>query len=88
MADKPVTVKVETLKYHTNAGKEYQVGDTYDVDEAAVENLVNQGMAVRSDRVAVAKQSAADAKKRSTAVEPMSTTRGGKALAKSRKARR
>ena len=89
-ADKPKTVKVEALKYHTTAGTAYEVGDTYEVPEAGVDNLVNQGMAVRVDRAAVAKQQAADAKKtRKTAVEPMSTTsRSGRALAKPRKAKR
>lgn len=48
-------VTVETLKYHTTAGAAYDVGDTYDVDEAAVENLAVQGMAIRTDRVAHAK---------------------------------
>lgn len=47
--------KVEALKYHTTAGKAYDVGDTYDVDDAAVENLSVQGMAIRVDRVAHAK---------------------------------
>jgi hypothetical protein len=59
---KPMTVKVEALKYHTNAGKAYQVGDTYEVDEAGVDNLVHQGMAVRVDRVAHAKKVAKPAK--------------------------
>jgi hypothetical protein len=75
MADKPQTVKVEALKYHTTAGKEYQVGDTYDVPEDAVDNLVFQGMAVRTDRVEQAKAAGKAAEKaakaRSTAVEPM-----------------
>ena len=55
MAETPKKVKVEALKYHTTAGEEYQIGDTYDVEEAAVENLTTQGMAVRVDRVAHAK---------------------------------
>jgi len=68
MADeKPKTVQVETLKYHTNAGKEYQVGDTYDVPEAAVDNLAHLGMAIRVDRVAVAKAA------KSKPVAPMTT---------------
>lgn len=53
--DKPKKVKVEALKYHTNAGEAYDVGDTYDVDESAVESLGTMGFAVRVDRVAVAK---------------------------------
>jgi hypothetical protein len=52
MAEK---VTVEALKPHTNAGESYDVGDTYDVDHSAVENLAVQGMAVRTDRVAHAK---------------------------------
>ena len=63
MADqKPVTVTVEALKYHTNGGEEYQVGDTYDVPEDAVANLAHLGMAVRVDRVAHAKKAAESAK--------------------------
>ena len=53
--DAPKKVTVEALKYHTTAGEAYDVGDTYEVDESAVENLVVQGMAVRTDRVAHAK---------------------------------
>jgi hypothetical protein len=71
-------VKVESIKYHTTAGKEYPVGATYSVDESSVENLVNQGMALRVDRAEVAKAQAKDAEKAAkaraegkTAVEPM-----------------
>ena len=42
---KPTTVTVESLKYHTHDGKAHEIGDQYDVEEGAVENLVNQGMA-------------------------------------------
>jgi hypothetical protein len=74
-------VKVESIKYHTTDGKEYPVGATYSVDESAVDNLVTQGMAIRVDRVDVAKRDAAAADKTvkarakasSTAVEPMTT---------------
>jgi len=38
------TVTVKALKYHTAEGKEYQEGDTYDVDASKVDNLVTQGM--------------------------------------------
>ena len=55
-------VKVEALKFHTTAGEEYQVGDTYNVPESAVDNLVNLGMAVRVDRVEAAKAAAKPAK--------------------------
>ncbi len=59
---KPMMVKVEALKDHSTAGKNYGVGDTYEVAEDAVENLAIQGMAVRTDRAAVAKKSAAPKK--------------------------
>ena len=58
---KPMMIQVETLKYHTNAGKEYQVGDTYDVADHAVESLAANGFAVRVDRAAHAKKTAAPA---------------------------
>jgi len=60
--DKPKKVTVEAIKFHTHDGEEYQVGDTYDVDEAAVESLQVQGMAIRTDRAAVAKKAEKDAK--------------------------
>jgi hypothetical protein len=67
MADEqPKKVTVEALKFHTNAGEAYQVGDTYDVEEHAVDNLTNLGMAVRTDRVNVAK---ADTKAAETAAK-------------------
>lgn len=80
--EKPTQVTVEALKAHTNAGESYDVGDTYDVDEAAVDNLALQGMAARVDRVAVAKEQRRTAEKaeaarrsgKKTAVEPMTTT--------------
>lgn len=71
------TVKVEALKWHTHAGEEYNVGDTYAVDEQLVDSLAAQGMAVRSDRVEVAKKATAQAAKQAksggTAVAPMTT---------------
>jgi len=39
------SVTVKALKYHTAEGKEYQEGDTYDVDASKVDNLVANGMA-------------------------------------------
>jgi hypothetical protein len=63
-ADKPKMVEVEAIKYHTNAGEAYDVGDTYDVDEAAVDNLAHLGMAIRVDRKAVAKAAKPTAKPR------------------------
>ena len=87
-------VKVESIKYHTTAGKEYPVGATYSVDESAVENLQHLGMAVRVDRAEVAKQQASAAEKTAkaraagkTAVTPM-TTNSARALAKPPKAAR
>ncbi len=74
------TVTVEALEYHTYDGEEYQVGDTYDIDEQYVDSLRVQGKAVRVDRVKVAKKADADAKKteadrakapKGTAVTPM-----------------
>lgn len=84
MADeKPKKVTVEAIKAHTNAGESYDVGDTYEVDEAAVDSLAIQGMALRADRVEVAKQAAKDAEKARKAashpVEPMTTENTGKA---------
>lgn len=38
-------VSVTALKYHTTNGKAYNAGDTYEVPEGEVENLVAQGMA-------------------------------------------
>lgn len=81
--EKPKQVTVEAIKAHTNAGESYEVGDTYDVDEAAVDSLVAQGFALRTDRVAVARKQAADAEKARKAashpVEPMTTENTGKA---------
>jgi hypothetical protein len=60
MADeKPKTVTVEALQLHTYNGKEYQIGDTYEIDEALVDSVTAQGKAVRTDRAAVAKKAAA-----------------------------
>lgn len=90
MADeKPKTVTVEALQWHTYNGKEYAVGAKYEIDEALADSVAAQGKAVRVDRVAVAKaQDKAAAK--STKVEPMTTTsKSGRAMAKSKgKARR
>lgn len=69
MADEKL-VKVEALKYHTTAGEEYHVGDTYNVPESAVDNLVNLGMAVRVDRVEAAKAAVKAAEKPAKAAKP------------------
>jgi hypothetical protein len=39
-------VRVTALKYHTLHGEEHHAGDPYDVDEALVETLTANGMAV------------------------------------------
>jgi hypothetical protein len=76
MADQtPKKVKVEAIKYHTNAGKEYQIGDTYEVDESAVDSLGTNGMALRVDRAAVAKQAAKAAEKPAKAAKPAKARR-------------
>lgn len=75
MADeKPKTVTVEALQDHSYAGQDYVVGDTYDIDEQLVDSVTFQGKAVRVDRAEVAKKARTAAAKRSTAVEPMSTS--------------
>lgn len=65
MADKDEKVKkvtVEAIKWHTNGGESYDVGDTYEVDEDAAASLAINGFAIRTDREAVAKKAAKDAK--------------------------
>jgi hypothetical protein len=84
MADeKPKTVTVEAIRAHSYQGESYDVGDTYEIDEAFVASVGAQGMAVRADRVAHAKQQAKDAetarKAASHSVEPMTTENTGKA---------
>ena len=91
--EKPKTVTMEALEYHTYNGGEYNVGDTYELAEDLVDSVTLQGKAVRTDRVERAREATKAAEKAakqrgSTAVEPMSTKRGGKALAKTRKARK
>jgi arginine/lysine/ornithine decarboxylase len=61
-AEKPKTVTVEALQWHTYNGKEYNVGDTYDIDEQLVDSVAFQGKAVAVDRVARAKAAAKPAK--------------------------
>jgi hypothetical protein len=63
MADeKPKKVTVEAIKFHTNAGEAYEIGDSYDVDESAVDSLAANGFAIRVDRAAHAKKAAKPAK--------------------------
>lgn len=81
-AETPKKVTVEALKYHTTAGESYDVGDTYDVDETAVDNLVAQGMAVRTDRVAHAKALKASA---SGKLKPAKAAKAGRKARTSKK---
>jgi len=80
--EKPKTVTVEALRAHSYNGTDYQVGDTYEIDASVVDSVAAQGMAVRADRVEVAKQQAADAEKARKAashpVDPMTTETTGK----------
>lgn len=62
-APKAKKITVEAIKAHTNAGESYDVGDEYEVDEAAVDSLVAQGFAIRTDRVEVAKKAAKESEK-------------------------
>lgn len=71
MADK---VSVTAIKYHTNNGKAYEAGDTYDVDPGDVDNLQANGMAKLSHVYDEEKKVAA-----SHPVEPMTTDTFGKA---------
>ena len=72
MADEtPKTVTVEATEYHTYMGQEYQIGDTYEIDEQYAESVVQQGKATRVERG----ESAAKAEpKASHPVAPMTTT--------------
>jgi hypothetical protein len=60
---KPMMVTVEAIAPHSNAGESYDVGDTYEVPEEAVDNLGHLGMAIRVDRVGRAKAKAKPAAK-------------------------
>lgn len=77
-------VTVESIKWHTTGGQAYPVGATYTVDEAAVPNLVIQGMARPVEGVTGKTGKRKGAKEeppakpgrgrpRSTAVAPMTT---------------
>ena len=61
-AEKPKKVTVEAIKWHTNGGETYDVGDTYEVDEDAAASLAINGFAIRTDRAAVAKKAEKDTK--------------------------
>ena len=54
--EKPKRVMVTTRKFHTIRGVEHTDGEVYEVDEADVDNLVNQGMVVAPDAPAPAPQ--------------------------------
>ena len=58
---------VKALKYHTLHGHPHDVGDTYDVDDHEVDNLVGQGMVTRVDA------GEPPAPKASEPVEPITT---------------
>jgi len=45
--DKPKTVTVESLKWHTHDGKAYPAGTSYEIDAQDAESVIAQGMAVR-----------------------------------------
>lgn len=47
-------ISMTTIKYHTYLGQEHPIGDTYDVDESEVDNLVGQGLVVRNESAPVA----------------------------------
>lgn len=67
-ADKPKTVTVESIEWHTHDGKTYPVGATYEAPADLVDSLVVQGKAKP-----VEKAKPAAAKKPSRPVTPMST---------------
>jgi hypothetical protein len=75
--EKPKTVTMEALQWHTYNGKAYSIGDTYELEESLVDSVTFQGRAARADRDEVAKQQAKDAerarKEASKPVEPMTT---------------
>ncbi len=57
MADeKPPTVTVEALQFHTYNGKAYDAGDIYDVDPVLVDTLGVQGKAKPVEVVAYSKR--------------------------------
>lgn len=49
MADTPKTVKVRALQAHSYNGKNYDVGDTYDLDAQLLDSLRIQGKAESAD---------------------------------------
>ena len=87
MSDKPKTVTVTALTAHTHAGKAYDPGDTYELDEALVESLKAQGMAKPSDEAEADAKAAKAAAKASGShpVEPMTTENSGLSTSKPKK---
>ena len=65
--EKPQMVQVEALEAHSAFGKEYQVGDKYEIDAQFLDSVVLQG---KAKRVGEAPKPAA---KPSQPVEPMTT---------------
>lgn len=49
-AEKTTRVSVHALQVHTYDGREYQPGDTYDIDEQVAESVEVQGKALRLDQ--------------------------------------
>lgn len=62
MADEKKTARVEAIEPHSYNGESYEIGDTYDIDEALVDSVTAQGKAIAVDRKARAARAAAPAK--------------------------
>jgi hypothetical protein len=74
--NKPKTVTMESIQWHTHAGEAHPVGDTYELPEDLVDSVQAQGKAIRTDRVEHAQRQADAAKQQqqgSHPVEPMTT---------------
>jgi hypothetical protein len=74
---KPKTVTMESIQWHTHDGKDHPIGDTYELPADLVDSVQAQGKAVRADRVEVAQREADEQQRRreqaSHPVEPMTT---------------
>jgi hypothetical protein len=77
------TVEVEALQVHTYNGKEYQVGDTYDIEAQYADSVAAQGKAIRTDRVEKA-QADAKASERTSAKRAQDAAASDKTIAKAR----
>ena len=84
MAEKTKTITVEALQAHSYNGKDYAVGDTYDIDEQYAESVAIQGKAIRTDRAKVAKDQAKEAE-RSQKEQEKAAKDAGKVEAKAAK---